>query len=132
MRTKPPRERESKIQRSIVVRLRRLGIILHRRNVAAWQRTDNGRFRFIRCGKAGQSDLYGWDLKTARHWEIETKAKGEKPTPKQLEWLLECHGQGCVAFWSDSADIAERVAEAVLRGGKIAWRDDGTFDVEVD
>ena len=128
---KPPRERESKVQRSIVVRLRRLGIVLHRRNVAFHKAIYNGKTRVIRSGKAGQSDLYGWVIKTGRHVEIEVKRDGEKPTPKQLEWLLECHRLGAIAFWADNANIAERVAEAILAGGRIAWKDDGTFDVEL-
>lgn len=126
MNTKLPPERESKIQRSIIVRLERLGIMLCRRNVGAMEKGD----RFIRFGKAGQADLWGVD-NNARHWEIETKRPGNRPTPGQLEWLKTMSAIGCVAFWTDSANIAERVAEAILAGGKIVWHDGDDFDVEM-
>jgi hypothetical protein len=123
-----PRERESKIQRSIVVRLSRLGIRLFRRNVGA-MRTDAG--GFIRFAAPGQSDLWGID-RTGRHWELECKRPRNKPTPKQLAWLMEMTARGAVAYWADNADTAENVADAVLRGGRIVWREDGTFDVEME
>ncbi len=118
MNTKPPRERESKVQRAIIVRLRRLGIVLFRRNVMLAKTPDGRRYR---VEAAGRSDLYGWHMRTARHFEIEVKAANEKPTPKQLEWLKECHRLGAVAYWSDSANDAERVAEAIVQGGRIVW-----------
>lgn len=127
-RSKPPTERESKIQRAIVVRLGRLGVKLFRRNVGAMRdRAGN----YVRFAAPGQSDLWGLD-RTGRHWEIEAKRPGNKPTPKQLAWLQDMTRRGAVAFWADDAGVAERVAEAVLSGGRIAWRDDGTFDVEFD
>jgi hypothetical protein len=125
-KTRLPPERESKIQSSIRVRLRRLGIKLFRRNVGAMREGE----RFIRFSTPGQSDLWGWDIRTGRHWEIEVKRPGNRPTPKQLEWLKECHRYGAVAYWADSANIAERVAQAIQSGGRIAWHDDDNFDVE--
>ena len=119
-----PRERESKIQSSIKVRLARLGVTLWRRNVGAMQEGD----RFIRFSAPGQSDLWGVD-RMGRHWEIECKRPGNKPTPKQLEWLKAMSDRGCVAYWADSASIAERVAEAVLQGGLIKWHENENFDV---
>ena len=119
-------ERESKIQRSIVVRLSRLGITLWRRNVGAMQDGE----RFIRFASPGQSDLWGVDQQ-ARHWELEVKRPGNKPTPKQLAWLKGMTARGAVAFWADSANVAERVAEAILAGGQIVWLGDGCdYDVE--
>ena len=126
MNTKPPRERESKVQRSIIVRLRRLGIRLWRRNVAAFAIED----RFIRCASPGQADLWGID-RQARHWEIEVKRPGNKPTGLQLHWLKEMHALGCVAFWSDSANDAERVAKAIKAGGVIVWDEGSEFHVEM-
>jgi hypothetical protein len=87
MANRLPKERESKVQRSIIVRLRRLGIVLYRRNVGAMREGD----RFIRFASPGQSDLWGWVAKTGVHVEIEVKAKDNRPTPKQLEWLKECY-----------------------------------------
>jgi hypothetical protein len=133
---KLPRERENKVQRSIRVRLARLGITLERRNVGARPWKDRtGRTRMVQFGRPGQSDLWGLDwpdiLPWARHWEIETKADGEVPTPLQTAWLKWCHQRGAVAFWSDSANIAEHVAEAIIAGGRIVWRDGYNYDVEI-
>jgi hypothetical protein len=125
---KPPREAERSVQKNIVVRLRRLGIVLYRRNVML-ARTPDG--RKYRVEAPGRSDLYGWELKTARHWEIEVKAAGEKPTAKQLVWLKECHRLGAVSFWADSVNDAERVADAIIRGGKIVWHEDHEYHVEM-
>jgi hypothetical protein len=84
----------------------------------------------VRFASPGMADLWGVD-RNARHWEIETKRPGNRPTPKQLEWLKGMTARGCVAYWADSANIAERVAEAVLAGGRIAWVGDGCdYDVE--
>ena len=122
---KPPREKESKVQYSIRTRLARLGVTLWRRNVGAMREGE----RFIRFSSPGQSDLWGID-RTGRHWEIEVKAAGNKPTPKQLAWLRDMTKRGCVAYWADSANVAERVAEAVLVGGKVVWLGDGSdYDV---
>lgn len=126
--TKLPRERERKIQSAIRVRLRRLGIVLYRRNVAL-VRTGDGRTFSVEA--PGRSDLYGWHIKTGRHWEIETKADGKKPTEKQLEWLKECTRLGAVAYWSDNANDAERIAEAILRGGRVVWGNGNDFWIEM-
>jgi hypothetical protein len=123
MPTKVPRERERKILRSIRIRLlHRFGIRLFRRNVGALRDGE----RFIRFAAPGQADLWGID-RHARHWELEVKAPGKKPTPAQLAWLKECSRLGCVAFWSDNANDAERVAEAVLGGGRIVWEGDDFY-----
>lgn len=127
MNTRLPREREKKVQAAIRVRLRRLGIVLYRRNVMLARTPDGRKFR---VEAAGRSDLYGWHMKTARHFEIEVKAAGEKPTPKQLEWLKECTRLGAVAYWVDNANFAERVAEAIVcQNGFIVWHDNENYDV---
>lgn len=126
-----PPPRESKIQAAIRVRLRRLGIVLHRRNTGMTQAVHNGRSRIIRYGSPGQADLYGWVIRTGQHVEIEVKRPGNRPTPKQLEWLRECTRLGVLAWWADCPNIAERVAEAVLKGGRIVWREGDAFDVEM-
>lgn len=127
MNRKPPPPRESKVQRAIVVRLSRLGVRLWRRNVGA---LTDARGNHVRFAAPGQSDLWGVD-RSGRHWEVEVKRKGNKPTEKQLAWLKEMTARGCVAYWADCPNIAERVAEAILRGGRIAWREGVDYDVEV-
>jgi len=149
MNTKPPRERESKVQKSIRIRLwHRFGIRLWRRNVAAFAIEDGiHKRRWVRAGEAGQSDLWGIDYPQqmtarewfwGRHWEIETKAKGKRPTEKQLKWLKDMTKRGCVCFWADNANTAERISEAIIAGGRIVWRegpgyhpDGADFDVEM-
>ncbi len=125
-RVKPPPERESKIQASIKTRLARLGVKLWRRNVGGMTDSSGNHVRFA---SPGQSDLWGID-RTGRHWEVECKRPGNKPTPKQLAWLKDMTARGCVAYWADSANVAERVAEAILAGGWIVWHEDENFDVE--
>src|SRR4051812_43262788 len=127
MATKLPRERESKVQSSIRVRLRRLGIVLYRRNTGAMRDGE----RVVRFSSPGQADLYGWEIRTGRHFEIEVKRPGNRPTLKQLEWLKECTRLGAVAFWADSVNIAERVAEAIVSGGRIVWLEGDDYDVEM-
>jgi hypothetical protein len=120
--------------KSIMARLRHLGVELHRRNVAAMRRADaNGKVRLVRCGRPGQADLWGTDntLGWARHWEIEVKRAGEVPTFDQTLWLKLCHSRGCIAYWADNANTAEAVAIAVLQGGRIVWSDTYDYDVEM-
>jgi hypothetical protein len=126
MPTRVPRERESKVLRSIRIRLRhRFGIRLWRRNTGAMREGE----RFIRFASPGQADLWGFD-RTARHWELEVKAPGKKPTPLQIAWLKEVTRLGAVGVWTDSANDAERIAEAVLAGGRVVWTDKD-FHVEM-
>lgn len=127
---KAPRERESKVQKSTIVRLRRLGIILYRRNAGAFAMDDGiHKRRFIRSGAKGMADLYGWVIKTGQHVEVEIKAKGNRPTELQLAWLKECGRLGAIAFWGDDVNLIERVAVAILSGGTLEWHDDGDFDI---
>ena len=80
------------------MRLERLGITLWRRECRGL--SDRGPLR-PGPGQKFQADLWGVDEigGTARHWEIETKRPGNRPTPGQLEWLKAMSARGCVAFW---------------------------------
>lgn len=127
MNTRPPRERESKVQRSIIIRLRRLGIVLWRRNVGAL--TDS-RGNHVRFAAPGQSDLWGI-LPDGRHLEIEVKRPGNKPTDLQLAWLKAMKACEAVAWWSDNANDCERVAQAILQGGRIIWLDGCEYMVQM-
>jgi hypothetical protein len=122
MPTKIPREREGKLLRSIRVRLHhRFGIRLWRRNIGVMKRGN----RIVRFGKKGQADLYGMLPRSHgnRHVELEVKTDGERPTPLQLDWLKMMHALGAVAWWTDNINDAERVAEAVMCGGRIVWNE---------
>ena len=146
MNTKLPSERESAIQHSVITQLGAMGIELWRRNVGAMRIAPEGqgKSRFIRFAKAGQSDLWGsWNhidddftmthgkYLWGRHWEIETKATGKRPTPEQLIWLKASTARGWIAFWGDNVDTIRRVAQAVLEGGRIVWAEGDSFDVEM-
>jgi hypothetical protein len=132
-----PRERETPIQRSIMARLAMLGIWLERRNVGAarYRNQRTGKQRFVRFARPGAADLWGLDwpqqLPWGRHWEIETKRPGNKPSELQQAWLWKAHCLGCVAFWTDSARVAEDVTMAILAGGRIVWRDRWNYDVDM-
>jgi hypothetical protein len=119
------------VRNSSIQLLGAMGITLWRRNVAAITIED----RFFRCGEAGQSDLWGSDWPAgnawARHWEIETKAPGKRPTPNQLIWLKASTARGWVAFWGDNVNTICRVAGAVLEGGQIIWGSGDVFDVRM-
>lgn len=128
MSTNLPKERERKIQASIRIRLGYLGINLYRRNVALVRTGDGRRFSVEAPGRA---DLYGWEIKTGRHWEIETKRPGNKPTPLQLGWLKEATRLGAVAFWADNCNDTETVARAILAGGRIVWEEDENYWVQM-
>lgn len=124
LQTKIPPDLESVVQKSVIARLEfRFGIKLWRRNVGAMHEGE----RFIRFAEPGQSDL--WGVYCGRHWEIETKRFGMRPNPEQLRWLKDMTRRNCVAFWVDSADIAERVSEAIIEGGRIEWLEDDSFNV---
>lgn len=126
------KEFERDVQASIVANLAAIGIRLHRRNVGAREWVDKtGKKRLTKYAAKGQADLYGWVVGNSRHVEIEVKRHGERPTPKQLEWLWGCHRDGAIAFWADGVDVAIKVARAVLAGGVIVWGEDGDFDVEM-
>ena len=128
MKTKLPPERERSIQKTGIATLALLGIVLHRRNVGGFE-DDYG--HWVQFADAGQADTYGWDVRTGRHWEIEWKRPGNRPTPAQLDWLRECTRLGAVAFWCDSVAIAERVAAAILKGGKIVWLEGDAYNVRM-
>jgi len=127
---KPPSEREGKIMRSVIARLRyRFGVMLFRRNVGAIKKGDH----FVRFGAPGQADLWGFLPAShgARHVEIEVKRPGNEPTDLQLRWLREVNRLGGVAYWGDDVNTIERIMEAVMGGGRIVWLDGVDFDVEM-
>jgi hypothetical protein len=129
MPTRLPRERESKVLRSIRIRLRhRFGIRLYRRSIGGRREGD----RYIPFGRAGEADLYGFMPRSHqnRHIELEVKRPGNKPTLKQIAWLREMHALGCIAMWCDNANDAERCFEAIMRGARVVW-DDRDFWLEM-
>lgn len=123
---KLPRELEKSVQKSGIAILAALGIKLYRRNVGGFL-DDYG--HWVQFADSGQSDTYGWIISTGTHVEIEWKRPPNKPTLCQLDWLKECTRTGAIAFWADNTKTAEKVARAVLAGGKIKWGDGDSYDV---
>jgi hypothetical protein len=127
--------KDTTLERSIMSGIRQqlaiLGVTLWRRNTGALRSRYKGRDRFVRFGEPGAADLWGVGPE-GRHWEIEVKRPGQRPTMKQAAFLMIMHQQGAVAFWVDSIELAERVAVAILDGGRVKWHEDGDYDIEFD
>jgi len=121
---------EAELLKTAVQVLGALGVRCYRRNVGARTWIDKkGKTRLMKFAMAGMADLWGTGP-DGRHWEVELKRYGRKPTDEQLSWLFSMTETGAVAFWADNIRSLERVARAILAGGRIEWRRDGTYDVE--
>jgi hypothetical protein len=125
MKTRTPKlppipERE--VQAATIAWLRSQGAIVKRRNTGAMPATYKGKSRFVRFSEPGASDLYGsLPIPDRRHFELEIKRRGERPTLDQVEWLLEWHRHGCVAWWADSLERTQEVFRHVMAGGAIRF-----------
>ncbi|KKL66066.1 hypothetical protein LCGC14_2148690 [marine sediment metagenome] len=53
------------------------------------------------------ADIWGWEVLTGRHIEVEVKRRGVKPTALQEQWLQSARDGGSIAFWCDSMGMAE-------------------------
>ena len=85
------------------------GIWAWRRNVGAAKLGG----RWIRYGQSGMADISGIisvtiadDLVGVR-LEVEVKAPGNTPTPKQAAWLAATLHHGGVALWCDSKEALD-------------------------
>lgn len=90
-----------------------------RRNVALAKFGDS----FVQLEKPGRADIYGW-LDNGWHFECEWKLPGNRPTPKQLEWLLATNGRGinrAFAFWCDNLDTLALIIRHVRQGARIVF-----------
>lgn len=125
---KLPRPRESAVQKRALAYLHSRGIIAHRRNVVAFPVVHEGRRRFVRAGKPGQSDI--WGLMPAppgavspwwRHLEIEVKRPRERPTLEQVLWLTAVNDLTGAAFWFDDLKILESVVDCLMAGGRVVY-----------
>lgn len=116
-----PTERKG-VQEPCMRLMQAYGWRVHRRNTGAMVGSHNGKSRFVRYGKAGMADCYG-SIKSRgnRHFECEFKRAGERPTLDQVNWLIECHVAGEIAFWCDSIDQCRKVIEHINAGGEIRY-----------
>ncbi len=124
-RTHRPREREN--LSAFKGYLQSQGCLVWRRNVGMFPSTYRGRKRVIRCGEAGQSDLWGFLPNAAKsHFELEVKRPGGRPSPEQVAWLrlINTHTSG-IAFWADSMDMLAWIYMRVMVGARIEVDRDG-------
>ena len=81
--------------------------------------------RWIRYGQPGMSDIEGIiflpGVDIGVHLEVEVKAPGNTPTPKQAAWLAAILHHGGVAAWCISAEeLEDKLRQAFTRRGW-AW-----------
>jgi hypothetical protein len=108
---------ESEVQRSGRAILEALGWHVFRRNVGVMRVGS----RVIRFAERGAADTYGI-LPDGRHFELEFKRFGERPTKTQVLWLVKTNGiGGSVSFWVDSTAVLERMARAVMEGCRVVY-----------
>ena len=117
------RPRESEVQKSGIAILKALGWKVWRRNVGGM--TDR-KGHFIRFGEPGMSDTWGI-TPDGRHFEIEFKRLGQKPSRVQFAWLRHMNGGGPVSFWVDNTDDLQFVADMITRGYYVRYRDDMSY-----
>jgi hypothetical protein len=118
---------ESDMQKTAVAMLERLDWHVCVRKVGAVQIAT----RFIRFEQPGRSDLYGTVGRgDGRHFEIESKRLGKKPSSIQIKWLKDHNNAHNVAFWYDNLETLYRVALWVQGGGSIEFTGYGAdFDL---
>ena len=101
-----PKIRETDIKRAIVQFLRLRGF-------RCWVRNVGGAYglQFVRFAEPGQSDIWGYEVGTARHIEVEVKRKGARTDSKraalQKAWLEQCRRDGVIAFQAASVEEVE-------------------------
>lgn len=98
------------------------GCLAQRRNTGVRvDVTGSGNKRYTRFAMPGASDTYGV-FPNGRHFELEIKAPGKKPSPEQLEWLWKWNEVCGTAFWVDDSAILQRILPILIKGGRIVYR----------
>jgi len=101
--------KEGELVKSVISLLQAHGFVVFRRNTGAFKAsytTKDGktRERFVRFSETGAADIYGWQVLSGRHIEVEVKRLGQRPSATQLIWLDQARDAGCIAFWTDSME----------------------------
>jgi hypothetical protein len=114
---------EADILRAVVEAAAVFGVTLVRRNVGM---ATNAKGQRVRFGRPGESDLYADpSLPDGRRFEVETKRRGKRPTPKQLDFLQRINAAGHVGMWIDSVTEFARVLPKILAGARVEIEPDG-------
>lgn len=109
---------ESDVQKACIRIMQKAGWRTLRRNVGSFAMGS----RYFRAGERGQSDTYGIIPRLGgRHFEVEIKRPGNRPSLHQVAWLLRCHHDGAVSFWVDSAEQCAGMVDAIMRGATISY-----------
>ena len=114
---------ERDIQSSILDYLAILKIPAFRRNTGATvlnyqSKAGAMKKRLVRFSEKGQSDIWGvipanFLEPGGRHFEIEVKRPGGKPTPEQQEWIDRMRRAGCIAFVAHSVEEVQKALEGL-------------------
>lgn len=110
--------REATLQRAGMDWVRSCGAQIYRRNTGGMY---DSRGNFVRFSERGASDSWGI-LPDGRHFELEFKRCGKRPTYDQAVWLnkTNAHG-GSVSFWVDDMSVLRRVFGAILEGFAVVY-----------
>ncbi len=128
---RPPTPLEKEIQANGIKLLRALGWTVHRRNTGAWMmpKTAKSKRRFIRASSPGMADTFG-ELPDRRHFELEFKRAGKRPSELQLQWLKSTNSKHCASFWVDNLADLERIAQWLMQGMSIVYVDGDNYELE--
>ncbi len=116
---------EAEVQTSVINILNRLKWEVCVRRVGAMKIGT----RFIRFEKPGRADLYGTIGRDGRHFELEIKRPGERPSALQMQWLRSHNNDHNVGFWVDSTIVLMKVARHLMIGGCVEYTDGTDYDL---
>ena len=91
-------------------------LIWWRNNTGAVKGEYKGKNRLVTFGVAGAADILGYTQQGATFFACEVKAKGEKPTPVQWEYLIRVQHCGGIAFWIDDAERFNEIMSGIRLG----------------
>ena len=119
-RRKPSYQPERDVQKSCIQAAQILfGIKLHRRNTGTFfLKNEQGKERMVKASETGQADTWGI-IPGGRHFEIEIKATGNKPSEEQYAWLNSINALGGFATYVDSLPTFIGVMKLLLQGAKV-------------
>ena len=127
MVAKPKPDLESKVLADCLKYLNKVdGIWAWRRSVGAARIGG----RWVSYGQPGMADVTGilsvpigdWDADLVGvRLEVEVKAQGNTPTPKQRAWLAATLHHGGVALWCDSKEALDYKLRKVFTDRGWAW-----------